>query len=43
MLRQWHVLLQQDGLLVYFVVTIYEILGFWTSLTLVLLLILHSL
>jgi hypothetical protein len=39
MLRQWHVLFQQDDLNVYLVVAIEEILGFWTSLTLVLLMI----
>jgi hypothetical protein len=48
MLRQWHVLLHQDGLAMYLVIdSLYlvmeETLGFWSSLTLLLLLMLHSL
>jgi hypothetical protein len=43
MLRQWHVLLHQDGLLVYLVIAMHEILWFLTSLTLLLLLMLHFL
>jgi hypothetical protein len=42
MLRQWHVLLHQHSLVVYLVNAMW-ILGFWNSLTLLLLMMLHSL